>query len=453
MKNILPWIKSNVAIVVLSAVILLIIPAAFVGSSMWNARIKKNREKAVSTAMSQLDSSTVTYTAPPAVPGGNPITFKWAAPNKAATEFFRENRTKIEEQIKRITVEAEAINKGGHAPLLEGVFPTPTGPTKTVEFTELLVGKGDTPSAYQKLLNDIKAGGPADPARVAEILNEAERSAREALQASKSTDKFTPEELKEHAERLVKLRLGQYKAHAATISVYATTECLPKDVLRSIPSEPPPVTACWTWQEDYWAIADLLNAVKEANLIDGKLTGDGRSGVDRSVVKRVEQIALFQRDSMGDTITGRKGGPTNTVYDVRPASMTVIVSSARLPQFINAISRTNFMSVIDVDFTEVDTHRDLAQGYYYGDEHVVRATVTLESIWLKSWTTALMPEEEKKRREATGEEAAAAAAPMPAASPRAARGNIDDDSSSRPKPAARGKGNSTKRPGAKKGGE
>lgn len=446
MKNLLPWIKSNMGIVVLSAVILLILPAAFVGSSMWNKSIRRGREKAVTTAMSQLDNAKVTYQLPPAVPGHKAIEFPLPAPNPAATEFFRKHRTAIEEQVKLIAVEAETINKQGHEPLMDGVFPAPASSSKTLEFAVLLVGESGKPSAYQKLFNDINAGSTAPPADVAQVLNEANTQEIEKKKASANTDKLTEEETKAHLEHLVKLRVGQYKEHAKTIAVYATTDCLPKEVLRTIPPEPPPVTACWGWQEDYWVIRDLLNAVKEANTIDGKL-----GGVDRSVVKRIEQITLLPRETAADTVTGRKNSAANTVYEMRTAAMTVIVSSARLPSFINAISRTNFMSVVDIDFAEVDTGKDLERGYYYGDEHVVQATVAIESIWLKSWTGVMMPEEEKKRREATGEETAAAApAPMP--SPRGSRAMPDDNPApaSKPKPKS---GRSTKKPGSKKGGE
>lgn len=441
MKNIMAWVKSNLTIVILSAVILLILPAAFVGSSMWNSKIRKSREKAVTQVNSQLDAAKVTYSIPPAVPGGKSIEFPWPAPNEAATAYFRTHRQKIEDQVKRITVEAEAINKAGHAPLLDGVFPTPANSTRTLEFIELLVGTAGKPSVYQKLLDEVKAGPAADPVRVAEVLREADRQAIDRLKAERNTDKMTEEEAKAHLEHMVKLRIGQYKSHAQSISVYATTDCLPPDVPRSIPPQPPPVEECWLWQEDYWAIRDLFLAVKEANTINGRL-----AGVEQSVVKRVEKIALMNRDAHVDSVSGRKGGPSNTVYDVRTAVMTVIVSSSRLPEFINAVSRTNFMSVVDVDVTEVDTTADLGRGFYYGEEHVVKAEVTIESIWLKSWITANMPDAEKKRRESAGAEDTSMAA-APAAPPPRARGGADDEGG-RPRAPAKS-GRSTKRPGPK----
>lgn len=440
MKNLMPWIKANVAIVVLSAVILLILPAAFVGSSMWNSKIRKGRERVVNEKMTALSAAGVSYTLPPAGPGAAPTPFPWPSPNPVATAFFRENRKTIDDQVKKVTVVAEAINKAGHAALIDGVFPTPTSTTKTLDFAEALVGKGSKPSAYKLLLDKIKAGGSADQSKVAEVLQEAAKQAMERHKAEHTNDKLTDEEQKTVNDDLSKIRIGQYMAHARDISVFATTDALPPNILHTIPSEPPAITDCWRWQEDYWVVSDLLASVGEAN------KGNAGKGVEGSVVKRIESMSVLPLGGADPiSITGRKNAAANKSYDVRYAQMKVIVSSSRLPQFINAISRTDFMTVTNVEFGEVDRYRDLDLGYYYGDEHVVEATLTIESIWLRSWTTLVMPEAEKTRRESVPEEAAvAAAAPVRAPAPRA------EDEGSKPKPKVKG---STKRPGAKKGGD
>ena len=49
MNNIMPWVKANLAIVIISAVILVILPASFVGSNMGNSKIRKGRENADKT--------------------------------------------------------------------------------------------------------------------------------------------------------------------------------------------------------------------------------------------------------------------------------------------------------------------------------------------------------------------------------------------------------------------
>jgi hypothetical protein len=91
------------------------------------------------------------------------------------------------------------------------------------------------------------------------------------------------------------------------------------------------------------------------------------------------------------SVTGRVSHDGNQLYDVRPVTLSLIVSSERLPEILDAISSTNFMSVIDLDVSRVDPWEDLKQGYYYGDEHVVRVDLTIETIWLRQWLKAYMP--------------------------------------------------------------
>ena len=131
-----------------------------------------------------------------------------------------------------------------------------------------------------------------------------------------------------------------------------------------------------------------------------------------AVVKRIEKIEILpwhvQTASEGagamggpggaqatpgefkDSISGHTDG-ASTEYDVRRARVTLIVSSARLPELFNAIGRTNFAFVVGFAMEKVDGWQDLSQGYYYGDENVVRVLLDLEFTWLRSWTEPLFP--------------------------------------------------------------
>ena len=53
--------------------------------------------------------------------------------------------------------------------------------------------------------------------------------------------------------------------------------------------------------------------------------------------------------------------------------------------FIDALTATNFIAVLDLDLDKADTFADLREGFYYGDEHVVRATLKLEFVLLRAW--------------------------------------------------------------------
>ena len=110
--------------------------------------------------------------------------------------------------------------------------------------------------------------------------------------------------------------------------------------------------------------------------------------------------------------------------------MTMVVASSKLPTLVDAISATNFMTVIGLDFSEVEPWADLERGFYYGPEHVVKATIDVETIWLRSWTEPQMPQVVKDALSgvaATAEAGGAAPVATPAApaTPRG-RGNTEE---------------------------
>lgn len=409
MKPIMAWIKAHLMIVAMTAVIIVVLPVGYVGSSIWNKKIRTARQAEATKMLGDLQAARISYSHPSPLPGGQAITLNLEAPNPRVTEYFAEHRERLKQQVGRVVEVAEQVNSQGHEPLIkEGLFPRPVNQFKTLDMADILVGKGERPSAYKELFRRINAGGPADPIQLANALNDRRSEKLESIQATTGRTQFTQEEEIELRKELAALRLGFYQQHAQTISVYATMDVLPREVPRTTPNEPPSIEQCFKWQFDYWTIADLLRAVDNANTEGGQ-----RQTVDQAVVKRIERIALepivpegSSEPSMGmggmygepmaaeaprNPITGRSGGPANTLYDVRNATMVVVVSSARLTELINAISRTNFMTVIGLDFEDVDVWADLEQGYYYGPEHVVRATVRIETIWLRSWTSPLMP--------------------------------------------------------------
>jgi hypothetical protein len=444
-KPVMNWVRTHLSIVVLIAVTILVLPVAFIGSSYWNGKIRKNREAAATKAMNDLNILRVSYILPSPLPGGTPVMQDAEAPNPQLTEFFRGKRQELEAQVGQVVNIAEEVNR--RAPMMPGVFPTPSDPVKTYEMATLLVGRGEAPSIYDRLLKQINAAGPTDHAALAESLSEIQQQAREKLYSDTGRQNMSPEETAELTKELAARRLGAYQQHAREISVYATTDCLPPDVPRSLPSESTDVNTCFKWQWDYWVIEDLLKAVDAANRSNG-----ARTTVLDSVVKRIEQISLAPLDftppsndmTMGGgpaaptSITGRQSGGGNGLYDIREARISVIVASAKLPQFFDAIGRTNFMTVTGLNVEDVDEWAELENGYFYGSDHVVRAMVDVETIWLRSWTVPLMPAQTREILVGAGSMEMAPPPPPPPPPPAAAT------------PKSKSKTTGTKRPGATK---
>jgi hypothetical protein len=453
-KPVMDWVKSNVAVVVLSAVIILVLPLAFVGSTYWSGKIKKSRQNAVTQANNDLNALRVTYTLNSPLPGGAPITKSADVPNSELTKFFKEKKQAQEQQVGQVVTIAEEINR--KKPLMEGFFPDAAGPDKRLEMAYLVVGGRGNPSVYEKLLKSINAGGPADPNSLAQSITELKQQMLDKVRSESGREQMSQEEQEETAKQLAGHRLAAYREHASEISVYATADCLPGEVPQALPSEPPPIEQCFRWQWDYWVIEDLLRAVEAANTSDGR-----RQSVLNAPIKRVERITLSPMGwSQGDpnvqaqggpagpaSITGRQSGGGGGLYDIRNAELTLVVASERLPEVMNAISRTNFMTVTGMSISSVDDWTELEDGYYYGTDHVVRVRIPVETVWLRSWTVPLMPQRIKEIVTNTAPVEAAPAAEQPM-TPRA---------SATPPPASKPSGKkkkekSTKRPGTSKGG-
>ena len=90
MSKFMAWAKANVSIVASIVVIVLVLPAAWFGSSWWNNRIRTAREQAVEKANRELDGVKVSYTVPSPFPSGVAVTVPSDAPNPALTSFFKE---------------------------------------------------------------------------------------------------------------------------------------------------------------------------------------------------------------------------------------------------------------------------------------------------------------------------------------------------------------------------
>ncbi|QOJ00409.1 MAG: hypothetical protein HRU70_07870 [Phycisphaeraceae bacterium] len=303
----------------------------------------------------------------------------------------------------------------------------------TNEFADRLVDRPGKPSAYAVMLRQVlNAGGPLDPQALTQRLNAEYSTQIQKVRGADPNRAITDQERDVIAQALLAFRRNAYVQRAGEVSVYATLECLPIEgnpgagpavIPRSIPATPPPVWQAFRWQMDYWFVSDLFHAVRLANT---SRTG-APSPVSSSVIKRIEKLTIsdvfaappperFGGDDMGGdsaapaapslgesdlttlvpinyavSITGRHGGPQNPLYDVRRAELVAVVSASRLPEVFDAFARTNFLTVIGLDLAEVDVPGDLEKGFYYGDESVVRATIRVESVWLRSWTTPYMP--------------------------------------------------------------
>lgn len=415
MKKVLGWMRGNWLIVLMCVVIIAAPIGFYVGASMWNKKIRTRQQEKALADYNKLTSAAVQYTLAPALPGEEPLQVR-RVPHAELTKHFKELRARQAEQISQVVELATERNEAGHELIVKDLFPTPPdrqGQILRLEMQDRLVGTPSSPSVLRARLDAIGAGSPADANQVAQLLGEFRQGEIERNEAELGTETLTPEREKELAEALVKRRIGEYQRRAGEITVYAGMDAMPTSLPRTKTPTAPDIVDCFVWQWDTWIVEDLLKAVEKANTSeDGK-----RLTVVDGPVKRIIKMetslvpGLFsdgpqvQKLSGGgpligtdpaSSITGRVTSEGNQLYDVRPATLSLVVSSARIPEVLDAISTTNFMGILDLDVSEVDLWGDLKLGYYYGDEHVVKLDLSVETIWLRSWTTQYMPETVRK---------------------------------------------------------
>jgi hypothetical protein len=429
-KGIWQWIRGHLWIVIFSALVLLMLPLGIVGSSMWNSSIREARQKAVGDDFSKLDQVRVNYVLDSVIPG-TPKTEFSGTPNERITEKFREWRKSQAEDLQAMMQDAESINLEGHAPLLPGIFPEPPKEeltAKLLDFAKIILGdeQAKIPSIFDELLKAINAGSPPSAERVFEQINERRQREVDQLRTGPESQPqvLTQEQTQSILAKLAEYRMGLYQAGAREISVYADKGIfiIPKEsgsgssgVMWSPQGtqleENPDLVDCFAAQWDYWVFRDVLLAVARANQdASGK-----RLSVDRSTVKRIERLGVHMLPIIGESalykmagepsasgeiapdfrrsITGRFSSKANQQYDVRIVQLNAIVSSERLPQLIEQINKTNFMTVTNVALEQVDPWADLELGFFYGNEPVIRAILTIETIWFRSWIVPLMPKD------------------------------------------------------------
>lgn len=435
MNSVLGWLKSNVLIVVFGVLILVLPPAGYVMSSMWNADIKKQAEETLADRKRKVDSAArVTYTLPPIAEGEQPVQ-ETRPPNAAITEFFEAQRAARQSEIEEVVTRAVRFNKrDDRTVLMEGLFPGLDDEREerrmVRELAAMIAGGEDGPSVYQELFEGINAGEPMDKAAVARRVIEAHRA--EIDKAGGDLSSLTEEELAELDERLKALRLGAYARRAGELSVYGSLEALrgADPITDSVILDEAPVgsvdaTDAFIWQMDYWFVEDLLRAVGLANRTEDGL----RTEIPRSPVKRIVSIRLGKMEipeiedepddtaptgratsrsgasrfgglpvptgvsgggSGNETHTGRTPDDKNGVYQIRRGTLTVVAASDKLVRLLESIQQANFMTVTSVSLSEVDRWADLADGYAYGPDHVVRAEIGVESAWLHFWLSEMV---------------------------------------------------------------
>ena len=429
-SKIIAWIKANLLIVISCALIVILLPTGWFFSNSWNKSIQEKATKAFNDEKRRLSSaSSIEYSLPAVLKGEEGIS-ETRAPNTIVTNFYKEQKDQRESQVAEVVKRGTAFNQETHSVPVKGLLPEAKDISELrsngYQLGQLIAGTQEAPSLYARLLRNLNAGDAPIPEVLAQSLNQYKEQQKEIYASTSPDGKVSSAQNDALDDALIQRRLGEYAGRAESIAFYC-----PLDAIQSDKSEPGfshvPVTApgydsisdsgVYTWVWDYWVISDVLRAVAAANIN----TAGVALAVPDAPVKHVESIRVHEfvvasaEDPEDDFSTGGRGGrggragsdPIGTAeagiktytnrsqsnaYDIRLVDITVIASSKDLPTFFDALGKTNYMTVVDADLSQVNVWDALQRGYYYGDDHLVRAHLTIETVWLRSWTAPLMPE-------------------------------------------------------------
>ncbi|MBC7773666.1 MAG: hypothetical protein H7210_14325 [Pyrinomonadaceae bacterium] len=414
------WAKSNWLILVLSGVSVAALPTAFYFSSKMHKDLIKTQQDKANKDLSEIATYKVTYTLP-SVKEPELKSFEFPGPlNQKLIDVIQVERNKIKAESSKVGSVAFKFNEGEgerlHKPAMDGIFPTFADPMRKTNLQLAMVREFST-NIYPALITRVKAGAPPDPQRLSAELAESHGNKKRLMLSSSGSQTLTPEQDAELSKQLLLERMNSYRRQASKLSFYAD----PKNI-SEVPATGqtlPTLASFWDWQVKYWIHDDILSAIALANATRTTGAPDGVAG---SVVKRVvkmsvepssfvevpDELSPIDENYVQPTskepvtlnpsvsVTGRTNAPDNQFYDLRKVTLEIVVAPQRLPAFFDALAKTNFMTVLQCELDEQPIEDDIKEGFFYGDEHVVKAKLVIETLWLRAWTTKYMPDSVKR---------------------------------------------------------
>jgi hypothetical protein len=377
-------------------------------------------------------------TIPPENPDQPPRVVTNVAINQKAIDDLDKTYKTMAREYNGISKYTEETNSAFKRPMLDGLFPS------TNDLGKLYEAKVEYRRALLNLLGPyapgveeprLDAGLPVTPEEVdAELATVQTRYlTQEFFPPKKSVDELTNPQDKAKLVMLKRERLVKVlEERANSIHIYAqtniNTEGFPFTVGEWSKSGPVPTwQQLWEGQVGLWMQEDIAKAIawtnrtreRTANVINMPIkrlikidvqpsglnvaSGTGQpvltptvppippaavvrpgAAAKPTVIKADEKLP----DNYTQSVTGRQ---TNVLYDVRRAKVSLIIETERMPEFFNNLSHVNFITVTSMQVTDVDEYAALREGYVYGPRDCVQLDVELETIWLRSWTTPIMP--------------------------------------------------------------
>ncbi len=428
MNTVLAWVKSNVYSVIFVGVMIVAPIVLGIVAGKINAGVTSEVKERGATLvqLKQLEKTPVDFVS--AVGRSRPVKSTILV-NQQFLDRYQEVVGRISDDAKRIRQEALNFNRADRDVLFPGLFPEPA-PTQLETIPRRMYMA--LVAAYERLLVDMRAGAPPSAESMGEILEAAEERFRTQILIKPGGQRLTDDDTIWLKEQLTNTRLSHCAETAKGIGIYTTLASLnvPDESLVPPRAEAQGMVQLFQWQWSLWITQDIVGALSDANepfesvleapikrlvslvefgapVVAGGSAGGGGSGFNAGFAPGGGRGA----GSGASTPTGGKaaapldparevpldfafsftGRKTNPLYDVRLIQLVLIVETARIPVVLDALSRKNFITILDATLEAVDAFEEVGEGYFYGSAGVSKLTLDLETVWLREWTAPLMP--------------------------------------------------------------
>ncbi|MEM6458697.1 MAG: hypothetical protein AAF710_04830 [Planctomycetota bacterium] len=457
MNQALAWIKANLITVASFVLMLASLGAIGYFTFVANPALRASAAEQPGRDLNQLDRYLrQSLEVPPANADDPPDTLSNVTINAATVEVLGGIYGDLTRESQDIFNAALQINRAGHRPMIDGLFPdTPpalgfSARNRYLDLLAALVGDADRAAgaAQRAGLPGWPHLGAGRPMSAEDLQRELDRQ-RASMNAGTQPTQLNETQQRQQRDEQQRELINQLLAHAAGLNVYADPDL--GNPLQPNPGFPLQVAALgrsdtsptpsqlWEAQLELWVLQDLVTAIALANDVQDQrehVNVNGQpvpSSVLNAPVKRLIRAEVLPGYVGLHTLGGVNGlgagpqpgsaayGPpaggktdqpredalpenfvlsptgrvSNSLYDVRHARLVMHADYQRLPELFNALGSVNLMTVLNARVSALDEYQLLEERYMYGQGDVVEVEMIVETLWLREWTTPLMPEDVK----------------------------------------------------------
>jgi len=421
------WLKSNIPIVVLVVVMIAAAVALPIISSGMNKSLREEVQKRASNdgTLARIETARYEITQP----GEAPIKSTGPA-NPKTIDVLSEYEKRLTGDVAEVRDFILSRNRQNRNVLISELFPDPPADWRDrlqFQFWRALMNDNIADlGAYPKLLNEVRAGTPPTPESLQADLRRADELFRTQKLAKAASDSLNADEQEELRAQLREVRMGKYSERAQRLAMYASLNAIDAPTWNETTNLE--VRQVFDWQWQLWIKQDILRALYKANedydsLLYGPVkrvrwltvtplptpANTGSTATPSSPFGGTAPAAApaaqagtggaapdAKLEAPRDYSASYTGRVSNALYDVRRVRLQIVVDTARIPEVLDALARQNLMTVLDLKMHPTDAYADLEDGYVYGANTTSDLDLTIETIWLREWTSQLMPPQVKE---------------------------------------------------------